>query len=597
MTSIIVVCAHKLSYVQICIESIRAFTRQEYYELLVVCSESKSDCLEWLKLQQDIRLLPVKDTVSLWAGYNVGVQQAQGEYLVLMHSDIMVTPRWLEQLQLVMRTDSGIGMVGCVSNACGNGQSISVPYETVEDAIEFADGYNHTRPELWQKLLVLDGFCLLLKREVYREVGFLDEHLVSEFLGIEDYALRVRQADYRIVLAGDTFVHHFNAPFFVCDVPLEYDTLADRYNYALEHANHYFAHKWGVRGSHKKIDNVILEHSLDILPSDKILLVGAGNLGSLNSLFFLHSQFPELKMTYLTDSHIDEGILMNFVECVTCDDLDKVVISNQGYNRIFVLDSVCDKYLGKQVVCNLFGQIGEQAEYYLGNLVQTSCQMQDLDTNKICFITCVNDEAKYAEAKLSWQKLRIPTGMQVEFLAVYQAKSMCSGYQYGMQASDAKYKIYLHQDVFIQHPDFLCNLIQAFKQDQTYGMLGVIGCAQLPQSGFWWQTEEPVGAVWDNGKGYMAVKGNNVKADGILSAEGLDGLLLSTQYDLPWREDLFTSWHFYDISQCMEFRSHGYKVGIVPQDSAWVMHKCGVADTKGYWDARVDFCLHYADML
>ncbi len=33
----------------------------------------------------------------------------------------------------------------------------------------------------------------------------------------------------------------------------------------------------------------------------------------------------------------------------------------------------------------------------------------------------------------------------------------------------------------------------------------------------------------------------------------IDGLIMVTQYDLPWREDLFLGWHFYDVSQCLEF--------------------------------------------
>ena len=57
--------------------------------------------------------------------------------------------------------------------------------------------------------------------------------------------------------------------------------------------------------------------------------------------------------------------------------------------------------------------------------------------------------------------------------------------------------------------------------------------------------------------------------------QAVDGFFMATQYDLPWREDLFSGWHFYDISQCMEFQRAGYKVVIPQQTDAWALHATG----------------------
>ena len=57
------------------------------------------------------------------------------------------------------------------------------------------------------------------------------------------------------------------------------------------------------------------------------------------------------------------------------------------------------------------------------------------------------------------------------------------------------------------------------------------------------------------------------------SAEAVDGLLIATQYDIPWREELFTGWHFYDASQCREFARRGYRVAVPNQsDGFWCIH-------------------------
>ena len=45
-------------------------------------------------------------------------------------------------------------------------------------------------------------------------------------------------------------------------------------------------------------------------------------------------------------------------------------------------------------------------------------------------------------------KLEIPTEYEIDIITVRDADSMTSGYNAAMQTSDAKYKIYIHQDVF-----------------------------------------------------------------------------------------------------------------------------------------------------
>ena len=75
--------------------------------------------------------------------------------------------------------------------------------------------------------------------------------------------------------------------------------------------------------------------------------------------------------------------------------------------------------------------------------------------------------------------------------------------------------------------------------------------------------------------------------------EAIDGLLMATQYDVPWREDLFDKWDFYDISQSAEFLKAGYKVVVPNQTHPWCIHDDGFFNLKNYYNARKVFLEEY----
>ena len=175
---------------------------------------------------------------------------------------------------------------------------------------------------------------------------------------------------------------------------------------------------------------------------------------------------------------------------------------------------------------------------------------------------------------------------------------MTAAYQEAMMNSDAKYKIYMHQDVFIVQHDFLDVMVEQFKKKPDYGIFGVVGSSNLTETGAWWEGNR-IGAICDNHTGKMQNYSYTLNAHEILEAAVLDGLILMTQYDIDWRTDLFKKWHFYDASQCIEFRLKGYKAGVLPQIIPGCIHHCGVWKNKmnGYTEERMKFLTEYMGSL
>ena len=196
-----------------------------------------------------------------------------------------------------------------------------------------------------------------------------------------------------------------------------------------------------------------------------------------------------------------------------------------------------------------------------------------LDPQKVAFITCVNSNDWYSECRRYLESLRVPDGMTVEFHPVRGAASMCAGYNAGMMASDAKYKVYLHQDTLVVNKHLIRDLLRIFA-DPAIGLVGVIGCRSLPRTGVWWDGMRTYGRVLHACEPESVVDSHCMEPAGAYQeVEACDGLFLATQVDLRWRDDLFTGWHLYDTSECMEMQRQGYRV-VIPNQSAdfWCIH-------------------------
>lgn len=213
-----------------------------------------------------------------------------------------------------------------------------------------------------------------------------------------------------------------------------------------------------------------------------------------------------------------------------------------------------------------------------------------MDEKKIDFIICSNDVEQFSETCLYICNLAVPQGYEVNILEIQDAKSIFAGYNEGMRASDAKYKVYMHHDVRIIDKKFLYIMLEKFRDPQV-GMLGVVGATRLGVQP--WQWDAGVIAETRINRTYCQ---RFSEESGDKYVKQIDGLLMATQYDITWREDLFDGWDIYDCSQCCEFLKAGYKIVVPSQNIPICLHDCGIIDLSGYDESRRKFIMQYHDM-
>ena len=218
----IVVCVHNaLADVQRCLESVLRHTAQPYRLILADDGSDPPtrDFLAAFASQQPLATLLRRDEAT---GYtfaaNRGLGHSTAPFVVLLNSDTIITDGWLDRLVACVDSDPSTGIVGPLSNTAS--------YQSIPALSTGDDWAENPLPEGWQidrwaeeigghsarhypEMPLLNGFCLLIRREVIDAIGYFDEDAFGAGYGEEnDYCLRARAAGWRLALADDAYVFH-----------------------------------------------------------------------------------------------------------------------------------------------------------------------------------------------------------------------------------------------------------------------------------------------------------------------------------------------------------------------------------------------------
>ena len=225
----IVVCVHNaLDDVRRCLRSITAKTSVDF-RLFVVNDGSDEETTRWLR--RFAARIPNVETIQAHGplGYtraaNLGLRASSAEFVVLLNSDTIVPRLWLEALLECIASDAKIGIAGPVSNAA-TWQSIP---ETLDgqggwavnrlppgyNVDEFSELVRLKSARQFPRAGLVNGFCLMIRREVIERIGYLDEASFPRGYGEEnDYCLRARDAGIEIAIADHCFVYHAKSRSF-----------------------------------------------------------------------------------------------------------------------------------------------------------------------------------------------------------------------------------------------------------------------------------------------------------------------------------------------------------------------------------------------
>lgn len=236
-TSIIIPTFNKKQLLLQCLDSIEAYTSFPY-EVIVVDDASSDGTTDALRSRRRIRLSVHAENRGFAASVNTGLMMAKGHTVLVLNNDVLVTENWLSNMLDCLNSAPDIGAVGPVTNYIGSEQQIEVPYQEIAEMWGFAAAYNRKDPQRWRRTDRLAGFCLLMRRETVMRTGYFDEGYRVGNYEDDDWMIRLRLQGLKLMIAGDTFIHHFGSQTM--------NSLDQRDLSAINRENRdYFHQKWG----------------------------------------------------------------------------------------------------------------------------------------------------------------------------------------------------------------------------------------------------------------------------------------------------------------------------------------------------------------
>jgi GT2 family glycosyltransferase len=220
--SILILAHNKSAYTRRCLESLPKSTLRPF-EAVLVDNGSTDDTPAlfdgWQKRAEAggiaVRRLRLDSNAGAIHGRNAGMELMRGDYWVFLDNDAVVrSRRWLERLSAVLESDPAIGAVGpklvyalpphgiqCAGCDVTRGGRVIFRGRGEE---RLSGEFNVRRD-----CQTLISACWMMRADVAKKIGPLDERFSPVQFEDIDYCYRIREAGYRCVYEPSVEMYHF----------------------------------------------------------------------------------------------------------------------------------------------------------------------------------------------------------------------------------------------------------------------------------------------------------------------------------------------------------------------------------------------------
>lgn len=229
--SIIILNYNVRYFLELCVISVQKSIEGIDAEIIVIDNNSSDDSCAMMKMRfPNVKLIENKENSGFPKGNNIGVAQAKGEYICILNPDTVVAEDTFAKILAFAERQKNLGIVGCkLIDGTGSflpesKRGVPTPFVAFTKIFGLYKSSNffgkyyaqHLNENQTGKADILVGAFMVMKRELYLEVGGFDENcfMYSDDIDLSYMVLQKGKSNYYF---HETTVIHYKGESTIKD--------------------------------------------------------------------------------------------------------------------------------------------------------------------------------------------------------------------------------------------------------------------------------------------------------------------------------------------------------------------------------------------
>lgn len=199
--SIVIPVKYGIDTTQVCLDSIKLYTTD--YELIIVNDGGDQEISVFLDSVDKDCLIKNDISLGFPGAVNLGIEKANGDYVIILNNDTVVMPHWTEKMIEHFENDSSLGELSCTTNQVEGFQHINHNKKGVD--FQYAD--------------VVTGILMMFPKEILEKLKEQEGYYFDARFGKggqedSDISMRVHKLGYKVGIARNVFIYHYGSMSF-----------------------------------------------------------------------------------------------------------------------------------------------------------------------------------------------------------------------------------------------------------------------------------------------------------------------------------------------------------------------------------------------
>lgn len=224
--SVIILNYNVRHFLELCVLSVQKALSNIDAEIIVVDNNSSDDSCQMMQHRfPNIQLIRNTENLGFPKGNNSGVSQAKGDYICILNPDTVVAEDTFEKVLAFAKSQTDLGIIGCkLIDGRGNflpesKRGIPTPWVAFTKIFglynyfpksNFFNKYyaQHLQENETGKVDILVGAFMVMKRELYNEIGGFDENCFMYSDDIDLSYMVLQKGKYNYYFPETTVIHY-----------------------------------------------------------------------------------------------------------------------------------------------------------------------------------------------------------------------------------------------------------------------------------------------------------------------------------------------------------------------------------------------------